>query len=76
MFKNYRRKELASLRPVTNQEAEDGPLSFALKDVSISAEDEKAGSPKLGDMIAQNPKNPKDQWLVAEAYFKANFEEA
>ena len=44
--------------------------------VSISAADMVAGSPKVGDMIARNPANHADQWLVAAAYFAANFEEA
>jgi hypothetical protein len=43
--------------------------------VSISVEDDLAGSPKLGDMIARNPKNHKDQWLVAKQYFTDNFED-
>jgi len=34
----------------------------------------KAGSPKAGDMIAVNIKNPADKWLVAAAYFADNFE--
>lgn len=42
--------------------------------VSISDADLKAGSPKLGDMIARNPKNHNDQWLVAKAYFEDNLE--
>ena len=42
--------------------------------VSISDADLKNGSPKIGDMIARNPKNHNDQWLVAEQYFKDNFE--
>jgi hypothetical protein len=42
--------------------------------VSISDADLKNGSPKRGDMIARNPKNHDDQWLVSEAYFKDNFE--
>lgn len=42
--------------------------------ISISDEDLRNGSPKSGDMIARNPKNHKDQWLVAEQYFKDNFE--
>ena len=33
-----------------------------------------AGSPKEGDMIARNPKNHADQWLVAAQYFADNFE--
>jgi len=65
-FKQYRRKQIAELRPIV--EGDD------LSDVSISAEDSKAGSPKLGDMIARNPKNHKDQWLVAAQYFADNFE--
>lgn len=65
-FAKYRRSQIAELRPY--EVGED------LKDVSISAEDTKAGSPKLGDMIARNPKNNADQWLVAAKYFEDNFE--
>jgi len=42
--------------------------------VSISVEDLANGSPKIGDMIARNPKNHNDQWLVAQQYFSDNFE--
>lgn len=69
MFKQYRRKQIAELRPYV--EGEDLYTTC----ISISAEDEKAGSPKPGDMIARNPKNHADQWLVAAAYFADNFEE-
>ncbi|MCK1503897.1 hypothetical protein [Bradyrhizobium sp. 18] len=68
-FKQYRRKQIAELRPYLEGER----LGF---DVSVSAEDIKAGSPKVGDMIARNPKNHADQWLVAAAYFADNFEPA
>lgn len=67
-FKQYRRKQIAELRPW--QEGDD------IRDVSISLPDRQAGSPKLGDMIARNPKNHADQWLVAAAYFADNFEPA
>ena len=67
-FQPYRRKQIAELRPVDPDEDLDG--------VSISAEDRKAGSPKVGDMIARNPKNHADQWLVAKQYFEDNFERA
>ena len=43
--------------------------------VSISEVGKQNGSPKIGDMIARNPKNHSDQWLVAEQYFKDNFEQ-
>ena len=66
-FKQYRRKQIAELRPYVPGE------NLVL--VSISSEDQKAGSPKDGDMIARNPKNHADQWLVAAAYFADNFEE-
>lgn len=91
MFKQYRRKQVAELRPVTQKDIDlykartngksisDVP-AICYEDenhncISISSEDVKAGSPKLGDMIARNPKNHKDQWLVAKAYFNDNFEE-
>jgi hypothetical protein len=69
-FKQYQRKEKAELRPVTKFEITQG-LGF---DISVSNEDFTSGSPKIGDMIARNPKNHEDQWLVAEQYFKDNFE--
>jgi hypothetical protein len=67
-FKQYRRKQIAELTPW-----EPG---FDMARVSVSAPDKEAGSPKSGDMIARNPKNHEDQWLVAAAYFADNFEEA
>ncbi len=66
-FKQYRRKQIAELRPFVPEDDMYG--------VSVSLEDAKAGSPKEGDMIARNPKNHADMWLVAAAYFADNFEE-
>ena len=80
-FKKYQRKEKAELRPITEQDIKDfGNSKFnSLRDVefkiSISDVDKANGSPKIGDMIARNPKNHADQWLVAEQYFKDNFED-
>lgn len=66
-FTQYRRKQIAELRPYVEGDA------FPVN-ISVSDEDRKAGSPKTGDMIARNPKNHADQWLVAGAYFADNFE--
>lgn len=67
-FKQYRRSQIAELRVYVPGET--------LPDyVSVSAPDKEAGSPKGGDMIARNPKNHADQWLVAKQYFLDNFEE-
>jgi len=65
-FKQYRRSQIAELRPYEPGEALDG--------VSVAGVDREAGSPKAGDMIARNPKNHADQWLVAAKYFADNFE--
>lgn len=65
-FKQYRRVAIAEMRPALAGEN--------VEHVSISDVDRQNGSPKFGDMIARNPKNHADQWLVAEDYFKANFE--
>ena len=65
-FTQYRRKQIAELRPYVAGESMDG--------VSISGPDKEAGSPKAGDMIARNPKNHHDKWLVAAQYFADNFE--
>ena len=78
-FKEHKRKELAELRPVEEYEITQFRKEGELKPhldvvVSVSQEDLKNGSPKIGDMIARNPKNHLDQWLVAEQYYKDNFE--
>lgn len=69
-FKQYKREQIAELRPVTQNDTIPASFQFA---VSISDADRKNGSPKIGDMIARNPKNHRDQWLIAENYFKNNF---
>lgn len=48
-------------------------INYPMKGVSISDADLANGSPKMGDMIAFNPTNEGDKWLVAEEYFKANY---
>ena len=68
-FKKYRRSQIGELRPFI-------PGEVLSDRVSVSAADKEAGSPKEGDMIARNPANPEDQWLVAADYFAKNFEPA
>jgi len=69
-FKKYRTTSIAELRPVTQRDID----RFANSIYSVSIEDLKNGSPKIGDMIARNPKNHLDQWLIAKDYFEQNFE--
>lgn len=66
-FKQFRRTQIAEMRPYMEGEELSGR-------VSISTPDKEAGSPKVGDMIARNPANHDDQWLVSADYFAANFE--
>lgn len=79
-FKKYQRKQIAELRPVKNFDIACfkayGKIQYESTGViSISQEDLNNGSPKIGDMIARNPKNHRDQWLIAENYFNDNFDE-
>lgn len=39
----------------------------------ISEEDKEKGSPKSGDMIAINPDDNSDIWLIEKEYFENNF---
>ena len=82
-FKQYKRKQIAEIRAVDSVDLEEFNsrgyiVAHETRDnvipVSISSEDLKNGSPLEGDMIARNPKNHLDQWLIAEQYFKDNFE--
>lgn len=66
MFKEYKRTGLSEMTPYLDGMDMDG--------VSISDADKLNGSPKDGDMIARNPKNHNDKWLVAKKYFEDNFE--
>ena len=63
MWKQYRRTGLSEMRPYVVDEDLTG--------ISVS----DADAPKEGDMIARNPKNHADRWLVAKEYFEANLEE-
>lgn len=65
-FRHYKRKGLTEARPYIPGEDMTG--------ISIAPVDAEKGSPKPGDMIARNPDNHADQWLVAEAYFAKNLE--
>lgn len=64
-FKKYAKSQLAEMRPYVNGENTD--------DIVIRPDDLAKGSPKQGDMIARNPKNHTDQWLVSEKFFKENY---
>lgn len=44
-----------------------------LTGVSVGDDDKANGSPTEGDMIARDPINPSDMWLVNAAYFADNF---
>lgn len=62
MWKKYRRTGLSEMRPFIPGED--------TSKISISQED----NPKLGDMIARNPDNHEDQWLVSKEYFDKHLE--
>ena len=80
-FKQYKRKGLSEMRPVTDTDikhflSDKNPHSLRDTEfkVSVSNVDLQNGSPKIGDMIARNPLNHNDQWLVAKKYFEDNLE--
>ncbi len=76
MFKKYIRTNVAEMRQVTDEEIADGASAmWKHTTISVSDTDIKNGSPKSGDMIAKNPANSSDQWLVAGKYFRDNFKE-
>jgi hypothetical protein len=65
-FKQFRRVQIAELRQYVSGED--------MSAISITSVDRENGSPKEGDMIARNPTNHRDQWLVNKEYFDKNFE--
>lgn len=62
-FRKYRRRiSVSELRPFVPGEDLSG--------ISVSDEDQP---PREGDMVARNPDNHRDKWLVSQEYFAANF---
>lgn len=55
-FTKFRRKQVVELRPYEAGESTVG--------IRIHPVDAKDGSPKVGDMIARDPDDHNDQWLV------------
>jgi len=79
-WKEYQKTKLTEMRPVTSDDILNyetfGRIEADNKNnVSISDEDIKNGSPKEGDMIARDPQNHNDQWLVSAEYFNGSFEQ-
>ena len=62
----YRKKQLQQLIDWIP----DLPMAL----VSVSEADKNNGSPKEGDKIAFNPKDPTDMWLVAKQFADDNYE--
>jgi len=65
-MQNYRKKSIQPMQPWDS----DIDMDF----VSVSEPDKLNGSPKEGDMIAINPKDISDMWLVAKTFFEDNYE--
>lgn len=63
MFQQYRKKQKpAELRPYVPGES--------LVGISVT----EGVTPAEGDMVARDPQNHADQWLVVKDYFERNFE--
>jgi len=72
-YVNFMKSSTTPMREVTDQEISLGAKDLKNKGISISDEDIRNGSPKKGDMIAMNPENPADKWLVSKEYFEKNY---
>jgi hypothetical protein len=64
-FKQYRKAQIAEMRPYVPGED--------MSKISVAIIDTDNGSPQVGDMIARNPKDHNDQWLVAAQFFAQNY---
>lgn len=68
MFQKYNRKAIpAEMRPYVPGE-ELPPMC------TVADDDRLKGSPKAGDMIARNPSDHANTWLVEKTYFEEKFE--
>lgn len=67
-MKYYMKKQLQPMMPWNKD--------MSMESVSISDADKGDGSPRDGDMIASNPNDQSDMWLVAEKFFNENYIES
>lgn len=67
-MRNYVKKKVQPMEPWV-----DG---YDMEGVSVGSDDAANGSPKQGDMIAHDPTNPSDRWLISSAFFASNYVEA
>ena len=63
-FRQYEFNNVKELRYYVSGENMSG--------VTISATDRANGHPMFGDLIARNPDDHTDQWLMTKQYFEAN----
>lgn len=75
MLKKYKKVGITEMVEVSSKQIEAGVKGLKQEKISIGAYDIENGSPKIGDMIARDPKSPTDRWLINEKYFKLNYEE-
>lgn len=66
-FQKYRKATLTEARPFVPGESLDPR-------VTIGENDKATGSPKQGDMIARNPANHDDMWLIEASTFKSTYD--
>jgi hypothetical protein len=66
-FQRFRKNEYCEMRPYLEGEDMTG--------IAVGDVDARNGSPRKGDMIARNPRNPEDRWLVSEEDFLNNYGE-
>lgn len=66
-WKRYRKIALTEMIPWS--------VIYPMNRVQVSPEDRDQGSPQTGDMIARQPDNHEDQWLIRAEVFKATYVE-
>lgn len=81
LFKKYAKQDFLELRPVVELDIEQfwdnsGKIYDGHNNVvHIPKELRLKGSPKIGDYIARDEKNPSFAWLIDNETFKNNFKE-
>ena len=66
-YKTYEKTKTTEMRPYIDGEHIDEDY------VSINRGDKENGSPKAGDMIARDPSNHDDMWLISREFFVENY---
>jgi len=65
-WKKYRKTGIAEMKPLLHKD-------WNPRTLNLSVADRANGHPKMGDMLARDPLNHSDRWVVSGTFFRSHY---